>query len=611
MKQIVRASAILIVAILALSCEVIVPPAITSFRVLASENGSVAGLSGDVTGIIDEAAKTIEVRMPAAVASYAGIKPSIVATDGATVSPNPASVQDFSASPFPYVVENSLGEQVVYSVQFKPAVTYAAANAVQISEVYCGAGTYYKGDWNKWIELTNTSASAVDLSQYDLAYRVWEEGARKPERDIVVPLRGTLPAGASLVIYSSRINATTFSAVTGLAAPDLKSSDITYNYMCEFDGDDGLQLLRDGTVLDSVGPAGGCGNGMEFMAHKRFLRKNGRSPASTYDEKDWIVYTIQQTSADAGNVGAITPATGASEKALTFIGLESLEPNEYGIINEAAGTVSIGVPSGTDVTNLPLSFSTTGAVVRQGSLILSSGVSRFDFSSPVVITVFGTDASSKNYTITVVEYDDLTYTTTNYAFPANPGDAGSIQTAITAMEAVSAQTVVVLTGYLEGILTAKNVLYKYGTTTYSTCFFIQDKNAAVMVWTPNSIDYPLGSRIRVYATQGVINYSMKTIIAHGVIERRDPYIYPIYYKTGTWNDDSDVAFVFGWSGTVLLSADGYNEGYFTQTPDIRMYQVTDSMTAWVKAAVTGSFYGPILVSYSKYKMCLSERTQVR
>jgi hypothetical protein len=60
------------------------------------------------------------------------------------------------------------------------------------------------------------------------------------------------------------------------------------------------------------------------------------------------------------------------------------------------------MPSGTDVTNLVTTFTTTGASVEVGSTIQVSGTTANNFTSPVIYTVKAADAKTQEYTVTVI-----------------------------------------------------------------------------------------------------------------------------------------------------------------------------------------------------------------
>jgi len=85
----------------------------------------------------------------------------------------------------------------------------------------------------------------------------------------------------------------------------------------------------------------------------------------------------------------------ASTKAITAFNFNGLSPAVAGIINEAAHTVSLTVPFGTNVSALAPTITITGASVSP-----ASGVSN-NFTNPAIYTVTAEDATTQAYTITV------------------------------------------------------------------------------------------------------------------------------------------------------------------------------------------------------------------
>lgn len=74
-----------------------------------------------------------------------------------------------------------------------------------------------------------------------------------------------------------------------------------------------------------------------------------------------------------------------------------------GTIDEAAKTIAVTKPFGTDVTALQATFTTTGAGVKVGSPAVTqvSGTTPNNFTSPVLYTVTAADGTTVSYTVTV------------------------------------------------------------------------------------------------------------------------------------------------------------------------------------------------------------------
>ncbi len=114
-----------------------------------------------------------------------------------------------------------------------------------------------------------------------------------------------------------------------------------------------------------------------------------------------VTYTV--TAADASTQDYVVTVTVAPSpaKAITAFSFQGLAPPVIGVINEAAHTIALTVPFGTNLNGLVATFATTGASVKVGATPQTSGITPRDFSSPVTYTVTAADASTQDYTVTV------------------------------------------------------------------------------------------------------------------------------------------------------------------------------------------------------------------
>jgi hypothetical protein len=100
----------------------------------------------------------------------------------------------------------------------------------------------------------------------------------------------------------------------------------------------------------------------------------------------------------SGSATVVSPLPSSpSTKAITaysFVG-------STGVINEAAKTISVTVPNGTNVTNLVATFSTTGVNVKVGATVQTSTSSANNFTTPVSYVVTAADGSSVVYSVSV------------------------------------------------------------------------------------------------------------------------------------------------------------------------------------------------------------------
>jgi hypothetical protein len=112
-----------------------------------------------------------------------------------------------------------------------------------------------------------------------------------------------------------------------------------------------------------------------------------------------VTYTV--TAAD-GSTQAYTitvSVASASSKAITAFSIVS--PAAAGTITEATHSIAITVPYNTSVLALVANFTITGASVKVGSTIQTSGGTPNNFTSPVTYTVMAADASTQDYIVTV------------------------------------------------------------------------------------------------------------------------------------------------------------------------------------------------------------------
>ncbi len=106
----------------------------------------------------------------------------------------------------------------------------------------------------------------------------------------------------------------------------------------------------------------------------------------------------------------VTQTAPSSEKRFLYFAFESFDPIIVGTIDQAAKTIKLVVPNGTDRTQLVASFTVSEfADVRiLNGGYQQSGLTSNDYSEPVVYQVVAQDGSSEEYIITVTEEPDVT-----------------------------------------------------------------------------------------------------------------------------------------------------------------------------------------------------------
>ncbi len=119
------------------------------------------------------------------------------------------------------------------------------------------------------------------------------------------------------------------------------------------------------------------------------------------------------------------PVSSSSAKAITGFSLNGC----FGIISEAGKTIAVTVPPDADLTKRVATFTTTGASVKVGSTVLTSGQTVIDFSNTdhqLTFTVTAADASTQDYTVTVT----VSLLTSGFLDTAGFGTNGTVTTPI-------------------------------------------------------------------------------------------------------------------------------------------------------------------------------------
>src|SRR5664280_866334 len=124
------------------------------------------------------------------------------------------------------------------------------------------------------------------------------------------------------------------------------------------------------------------------------------SPASgaARDFTNPVVYTVTAGTGSTQDYTITITVASLSAKSITAFSLAGV----VGTINETGKTISVTMPSGTNVTSLVATFTTTGASVKVGSTIQISGTTAHNFNNLVVYTVTAADATTQDYTVTVM-----------------------------------------------------------------------------------------------------------------------------------------------------------------------------------------------------------------
>ena len=138
-----------------------------------------------------------------------------------------------------------------------------------------------------------------------------------------------------------------------------------------------------------------------------------------------VAYTVTAANGSTATYTVTVTVSSVTAKAITAFSLAGVA----GTIDEAAKTIAVNVPSGTNVTALPATFGTTGTSVKVGATAQTSGTTTNNFTAPVIYTVTAADASTATYTVTAAVSSVTAKAITAYSFAGYPGVAGTIDEA--------------------------------------------------------------------------------------------------------------------------------------------------------------------------------------
>jgi predicted extracellular nuclease len=176
------------------------------------------------------------------------------------------------------------------SLSILALLTAAAPGTVIISQYYEGTSN------NKWIELYNTSSTAIDLTTDDYRLGLWSNDNREAWKSgtapsSVIDLSVTIePHDVVLIAHSSASDPT-------YASPDQSSGNVNFN------GDDSMILYTGSTyafanVVDAFGVTGSGYDLASFVRNNNILTGTN----ADFDASDWTEFTYAAVdAASSGN----------------------------------------------------------------------------------------------------------------------------------------------------------------------------------------------------------------------------------------------------------------------------------------------------------------------
>jgi len=131
----------------------------------------------------------------------------------------------------------------------------------------------------------------------------------------------------------------------------------------------------------------------------------------------------------------VAPSAAKAIAAYSFVGFTGYA----GVVNASTKTIAVTLPSGTNVTALIATFTTTGTIVKVGATVQTSGATANNFTAPVTYMVVAADGTTVAYTVTVTVPAPApapapaplssAKAMTAYSFAGYPGSAGTIDEA--------------------------------------------------------------------------------------------------------------------------------------------------------------------------------------
>jgi PGF-pre-PGF domain-containing protein len=336
----------------------------------------------DVVGVINEASKTITMKVPYGT-DVTALVPTIVHT-GASISPNSGVARSFS-SPVTYTVTAEDGTTQSYTV----TVTVAPNPAKSITSFRFNSfdpdvvGVINEA--SRTIALTVPYGTDVTA----LVPTIVHNGSS------ISPKSGVAQNFANPVTYTvTAADGTTQSyTVTVTVAPNPAKSITSFKF-------NGLDPAVNGniseaakTVTLTVPYETSVESLIPTIEHTGVSISPGSEVAQNFTNP--VVYIVTAADRTTQSYTVTVTVAPSPAKSITSFKFNGLDPAVNGTINETSKTVALMVPYGTDVTGL------IPTIVHNGTSILpKSGVAQ-NFTNPVVYTVTAPDKTTQEYTVTV------------------------------------------------------------------------------------------------------------------------------------------------------------------------------------------------------------------
>ncbi|PKN91377.1 MAG: hypothetical protein CVU44_19890 [Chloroflexi bacterium HGW-Chloroflexi-6] len=145
-----------------------------------------------------------------------------------------------------------------------------------------------------------------------------------------------------------------------------------------------------------------------------------------------VTYTVTAGNNSTQDYVVVVTVAANSTKAITAFGFTIPTPTDT--INEAAHTILVTVPYGTDLTSLVAIFNISGASLKVSAVVQVNGITPNDFTNPVTYTVTAANGSTQDYAVTVATAPDVLSITRVNSSPIN---VASVDFTVTFSESVT------------------------------------------------------------------------------------------------------------------------------------------------------------------------------
>jgi Ice-binding-like len=376
-----------------------------------------------VAGIINETAKTIAVTVPyntplaALIAFYKTTGVSVKV--GTLEQSNGATPNNFT-NPVLYTVTGADGKTATYTVTVIPATNSAKALGPYSLDVNGVAVPGAVNETAKTILVTVPYGTPVTglVATYTTTGTVPVRVNGVAQTSGTTPNDFSNPMGKPYTVTAADGTTATYTVTVFVAASSAKAiapysiggvagtineADKTIVVTMPFGTIRNGQIATFGTTGAGLPTVGGV------------PQTSGTTPNDFTTPKSYIVTAADGTTT---TYTVTVPLAPNSAKALGPYSLNGVE----GAVNEAAGTISVTMPFGTDRNGLIATFGTTGAgVPTVGGVNQLTGATPNDFRTSKTYIVTAADGTTKTYTVTVTNADGTAKVINTYTLAGVPG----------------------------------------------------------------------------------------------------------------------------------------------------------------------------------------------